>query len=128
MSSRRVTAFRLEITIGESFLETITWKDANDVLVPFPSGTTAEIKVRPRLLSEVVLLRFTSVSPAAHEGLLTLVSPGVTQLSLTPTASGALTPTVNAVFDIRYVFPSGLVDIKLQDGKGYMSFVKAVTR
>lgn len=126
MTEQIVSALRLSILIGASYAETITWK-SEGVLVPFPAGTTAEIKVRPTLASETVLLRF-STSPTATDGLLVLIDPGVLELSLTEEQTAELAPVCDAVFDIKYSFPTGQDVVKLTDGKGLVDIHLIVTR
>lgn len=129
MRATTVSALRLIIRCGASFLETITWKDAAGVLMPFPVGTEAEVKVRPVLASVTVLLRF-STDPGPTDGLIVLTNPGVTTLSLTAAQTAALEPTTNAVFDIKYTFPGSppVVVFKLNDGQGLVDIQQVVTR
>ena len=117
---------RLVIVNGASFSETITWT-LDGTLVPLPVGTIAEAKVRESVESSVVLLRF-STSPGATDGSIVLSDPGVTTLSLTPAQTALLTPINDAVWDLKYTFATGVVIMKLTDGRGRVDILPAVTR
>ncbi len=121
-----VSALRLIIIAGASFSEVITW-EIDNVLVPLPSGTTAEAKVRPQLYSDEVLVRF-STSPGVDDGTIVLTDPGVTTLSLTPSQTALLAPITDAVFDIKYTFTGGQVIVKLDNGHGLVDIRSASTR
>lgn len=121
-----VPAIRLVIIKGASFREVLTWKSGG-VLVPLPSGTTAEMKIRPKLLSDTVLARF-STSPGATDGLITLSDPGLTILTMEIANTALLTAAKDAVFDIRYVFAGNNVVIKLDNGQGICDIRTAATR
>jgi len=126
MAEAIVPAIRLTIIIGESYADALTWK-ANNVPVPLPVGTTAEIKVRPKLMSSTVLARF-STAPGATDGLITLLDPGITGLSMSPANTALLTAANDAVFDIKYTFAGNNVVIKLANGRGRCDILTAVTR
>lgn len=121
-----VYALKIIIIAGASFEETITWK-VDDVLVPFPAGTEAEAKIRRTLAETTAVVTF-STSPTASQGLIVLTDPGVATLSLTPELTAPLIPMEEAVFDIKYIFPTGETIIKLTNGQGLVDIRAAVTR
>jgi len=128
MAETTVSSIRLTILIGASFSESITWKDAAGVLVPFPGGTTAEAKVRPYLYSDDVLLFFTTTPVGPMDGLITLTSPGVTTLSMAAAKTALLQPVIGAIFDIRYTFAGPNVVVKLDNRQGFVDIRGVSTR
>ena len=129
MAEVTVSSIRLSIIIGATYSTAITWRDEEGELVPLPTGTTAEAKVRPRLYSDEVLFRFTTTPVDATDGLIVLTDPGITTLSLTATKTALLLPFIitDAHFDIRYVFTTGRVEVKLR-GVGFVDIQLPSTR
>jgi hypothetical protein len=130
MAEVTVSSIRLSIIVGATFSTAITWRDEAGTLVPLPTGTTAEAKVRPRLYSDEVLFRFTTSPSGTTDGLIAFTDPGITTLSMTATKTALLEAMVitDAVFDIRYLFTGGLVVLKLTEGTGRVDVRLPTTR
>jgi hypothetical protein len=118
-----MAAGTLDLTIeqGATFDRTLTWRDAEGVLVPL-TNLTARMHIRTKVTDATELLELTTENDR-----ITLTDPGVIDLHIDADDTALLT-FKTAVYDLEIVDPSTVPETVTRLVKGTVTLSPEVTR